>query len=57
MRKGKIYDREDVIHDVARHLSFARVRDTVREPVRSATNAAVRHGFLARKGPEIWRAD
>jgi hypothetical protein len=57
MRKGKICDREDVIHDVARHLSFARVRDTVREPVRSATNAAIRRGFLAYKGPEIWRAD
>ena len=36
MRKGTHYDREDVIHALARHLGFVRVTDTIREPIKSA---------------------
>lgn len=55
MRKGTSYDREDVIHAVARHLGFARVTEGVRQPIKSAINSAIRHGLLGYEGSAIWR--
>jgi type I restriction enzyme, S subunit len=55
MRKNLEYEREEVIEAVARHLGFSRVRDTVRAPIKSAINAAIRRGVLAYKGQWIWR--
>ncbi len=55
MRKGTTYDREDVIQATARHLGFARVRETVRGPIRSAINSAIRRGMLTYDGPSVWR--
>lgn len=55
MRSGTIYDREDVIRAVARHLGFSRVSDTVRRPIKSAINSAIRQGVLGYEGNVIWR--
>jgi hypothetical protein len=55
MHKGTRYDREDVIHAVARYLGFARVTDTSRDAIKSAINSAIRQGILAYEGNVIWR--
>lgn len=57
MRKGTQYDREEVIHALARHLGFVRVTDTVRQPIKSAINSAIRHGTLGYEGSLIWREE
>jgi len=55
MRKGARYDREDVIHSLARHLGFVRVTDTILGAIKSAINSAIRHGLLGYEGRLIWR--
>jgi hypothetical protein len=57
MRKDREYEREDVIHAVAHHLGFTHLTDTVRDPIRSAINSAIRRGLLAYEGSRIWRVD
>jgi hypothetical protein len=57
MRKGTSYEREDVIHALARHLGFVRVTETIRQPIKSAINSAIRHGLLGYEGSVIWRED
>ena len=51
MCKGVTYEREDVECAVARYLAFQRVRDTVRTPLESAINDAIRRGLSATKAP------
>lgn len=48
-------DGEQVIRDVATHLGFARIRETVRKPIKSAINGAIRRGVLGYEGEKIWR--
>jgi hypothetical protein len=55
MRPGREYERQEVIHAVARHLGFVRVTDTVLAPIKSAINSAIRHGILGYEGDRIWR--
>ncbi len=55
MRQGTNYDREDLIHSLAHHLGFVRVTDTIREPIKSAINSAIRQGLLGCEGTAIWR--
>jgi hypothetical protein len=55
MRAGRGYEREEVIHAVARYLGFARVTDTVRQSMKSAINSGIRQGILAYEGDVIWR--
>ena len=50
MRKGTNYEREDVIHALARYLGFVRVTDTIRQPIKSAINSAIRQGLLGYEG-------
>ncbi len=57
MRKGANYQREEVIHDLARYLGFARVTDTSRDAIKSAINSAIRQGILGYEGSEIWREE
>ncbi len=57
MRKGTNYEREDVIHALARYLGFARVTDTSRDAIKSAINSAIRQGILAYEGSVVWRED
>lgn len=54
-RPGTSYDREDVIRAVANHLGFRRLRDTVRAPIQSAINGAIRRGVLGYEGSTLWR--
>jgi predicted small metal-binding protein len=51
------YEREDVIRSLAHHLGFVRVTDTIREPIKSAINSAIRQGLLGYEGSVIWRAE
>jgi hypothetical protein len=55
MRAGRRYEREEVIHAVARYLGFARVTETVRQSMKSAINSGIRQGILAYEGEVIWR--
>jgi hypothetical protein len=55
MRTGQRYGREDVIHAVARHLGFERVRETVLRRIKSAINSAIRQGVLRYEGEWVWR--
>ncbi len=57
MRKGTSYEREDVIHTLARYLGFARVTDTSRDAIKSAINSAIRHDILGYEGNTIWREE
>ena len=57
MRKGTSYEREDVIHALARYLGFVRVTDTIREPIKSAINSAIRRGLLGYEGSVVWREE
>jgi hypothetical protein len=55
MRKGTTYEREDVIHSLARYLGFARVTDTSRDAIKSAINSGIRQGILGYEGSVVWR--
>lgn len=55
MRKGTIYDREDIIRAIAHHLGFTRITDAVRHPLKFALNSAIRQGMLGYEGNAIWR--
>lgn len=57
MRKGTNYEREDVIHTLARYLGFARVTDTSRDAIKSAINSAIRQGILGYEGSIVWREE
>jgi hypothetical protein len=57
MRKGTTYEREDIVHDLARYLGFVRVTDTIRQPIKSAINSAIRQGLLGYEGSVIWREE
>lgn len=57
MRKGARYDREDVCRAVANHLGFRRLTDTVRAPIKSAINGAIRRGVLRYEKDELWRVE
>jgi hypothetical protein len=54
MRGGAVHEREAVVAAVARHLGFRRLTDNVRQPVRSAINAAIRRGLLGHQGTTLW---
>jgi hypothetical protein len=55
MRAGRRYEREEVIHAVARYLGFARVTDGVRQVMKSAINSGIRQDILGYEGDVIWR--
>jgi excisionase family DNA binding protein len=55
MRKGRKYDREEVMHAIATYLGFARLTETGEVPLKSAINSGIRQGILGYKGSEIWR--
>jgi type I restriction enzyme S subunit len=55
MRKGTVYERDEVTRAVANHLGFRRLTDTVLAPIKSAINGAIRRGVLAYEGTMIWR--
>ena len=55
MRKDREYERDDVIREVANHLGFKKLRDTVITPIKSAINGAIRRGILGYEGSRIWR--
>jgi hypothetical protein len=57
MRKGTNYEREEVIQAMARYLGFVRQTDTIREPIKSAINSAIRRGLLGYERETIWRID
>jgi hypothetical protein len=57
MQKGTGYERDDVIHALARHLGFARVTDNSRDALKSAINSAIRHGVLGYEGNFVWREE
>ena len=57
MRKGPVYDREEVIDATARTLGFARVTDASRDAIKSAINSGIRQGILGYEGGAIWRKD
>jgi len=57
MRKNTEYGREDMIRAVANHLGFRRLTDSVRDPIKSAINGAIRRGILEYEGQWIWRVD
>ena len=46
----------EVITAVARYLGFTRLRETVRDPIRSAINGAIRRGTACRDGTKLWRS-
>ena len=46
MRKNTEYEREDIIRATAEYLGFKRLRETVKAPIKSAINAAIRRGVL-----------
>jgi len=56
MRPGREYERQEVIHAVARYLGFVRVTETVLQPIRSAINSGIRQGILGFEGDRLWRA-
>jgi len=55
MRKDREYERDDVIREVANHLGFKKLRDTVITPIKSAINGSIRRGILGYEGSKIWR--
>ena len=55
MRKGTIYDREEVVPALARHLGFVRLTDTIRDPIRKAITRAIRQDLLQSERNLIWR--
>jgi len=57
MRKGPRYEREDVIHSLARYLGFVRLTDISRDAIKSAINSGIRQGIMGYDGSVIWRLD
>lgn len=57
MQKGREYEREEVIQAIAHYLGFARVTDSILEPIKSAINSAIRYGVLGYTGTMIWREE
>jgi hypothetical protein len=57
MRKSTNYERDDVIHFLARYLGFARVTDASRDAIKSAINSAIRQGILGYEVSLIWRVE
>jgi hypothetical protein len=57
MQKGAQYEREDVIHALARYLGFSRVTETIGGAIKSAINSAIRHGILGYERAVIWREE
>jgi len=56
-KRGMNYEREYVFYAMARYLGFVRVTDTIRQPIKSAINSAIRHGLLGYQGSVIWREE
>ena len=54
-RKGKVYEREEIIRAVALHLGFSRLTETIRGLIKWAINSAIRQGILDYDGSAIWR--
>jgi hypothetical protein len=52
---GRVWEREDVVRNVAAYFGFERVTDSVRERMKSALNSAIRKGILAREGQLLRR--
>ncbi|MCA9428754.1 MAG: hypothetical protein KC994_26990, partial [Candidatus Omnitrophica bacterium] len=57
MKKGREYDREEVLESAAHHLGFTRVRDSVKAPLKSALNGGIRRGRIGYQGKMIWREE
>ncbi len=57
LRKGQVYEREEVMRALANHLGFRRLTETVKEPIKSAINGAIRRGRLGYDGSSIRRED
>ena len=55
MRKGTIYDREEIIPALASHLGFVRVTNSIREPIHKAITRVIRQGILSYNGSMIWK--
>ncbi len=56
-RKGCNYERDEIVAAVATYLGFVRITDGVRDPIKSAINAAIRRGVLGYEGSTVWRED
>ena len=57
MRKNQEYERDDVIRALANYLGFRRLTKSVREPIKSAINGAIRRDVLSYQGDTIWREE
>jgi len=57
MRKNQEYERDDVIRALANYLGFRRLTESVREPIKSAINGAIRRDVLSYQGDTIWREE
>lgn len=57
LRKGTNYEREEVIQAVAHYLGFRRVTESVRTPIKSAINSAIRQGMLGYEGSTVRREE
>ncbi|MBI4860170.1 MAG: hypothetical protein HY815_07880 [Candidatus Riflebacteria bacterium] len=57
MVKGRRYERGEVIEALARHLGFMHLTDSIRDPIRSAINSAIRREILSYEGDQIWRSE
>lgn len=55
MRKGTVYDRQEVITTATHYLGFRRVTESVRKAFKSAITSAIRQDILDYDGQEIWR--
>jgi len=55
VRPGCVYEWDEVVQAVARHLGFARLRETIRWPIEEAMETAIREGVIARGGTTVWR--
>ena len=55
VRSGTQYEREETIRAVANYLGFRRLTETVRAPIKSALNSAIRQRTLGYEGSLIWR--
>ena len=57
MRKNTEYERHDVIRAVASHLGFRRLSETIRAPIKSTINSAIRQGLVGYNGSRISREE
>ncbi len=57
MKKGPRYDREDIHRAVANYLGFRRLTESVKAPIKSAINGAIRRGVLGYEGDVLWREE